>query len=422
MLAPNGGSTASRGHACARPVQRAASVRDVRRLLIIVCGLFALEGALYSALAPLLPHYADTLGLSKAMAGVLTAAYTVGLVPGAVISDRMSTAVGVRATVIVGLVLLCGSSLEFGFGENISALIAARAIQGAACGLVWGGGLGWIAIETPESQRGRSLGIAFGAGTFGTLIGPGLGALAYKIGTREVFELVSLAAIILVPCVLSLPLPARGSHSTTSFLTPYHSAALRLPIWLVTIPAVAFGLLGVLVPLRLNALGATHGTVALTFLIAAAVGVVSSPLAGRVSDHRGTVLPISAGLLLSVPCLVALPLTGDVTTVAALAIILMGVGVGLSLAPAVAMLSERGEQAGLGSAIPSVILIAVAFGETVGSVGGSSLAELTFEASPFVITAIANVLTLARLASRRDPSFGGVSGPRAAASSPAPLE
>ena len=86
------------------------------------------------------------------------------------------------------------------------------------------------------------------------------------------------------------------------------------------------------------------------------------------------------------------------------------------------MLSERGEQAGLGSAIPSVILIAVAFGETVGSVGGSSLAELTFEASPFVITAIANVLTLARLASRRDPSFGGVSGPRAAASSPAPLE
>ena len=41
----------------------AASVRAVRRLLIIVCGLFALEGSLYSALAPLLPHYADTLGL-----------------------------------------------------------------------------------------------------------------------------------------------------------------------------------------------------------------------------------------------------------------------------------------------------------------------------------------------------------------------
>ena len=65
----------------------------------------------------------------------------------------MSTAVGVRATVIVGPVLLCGSSLDFGFGENISALIAARAIQGVACGLVWGGGLGWIAIEPPNRSE-----------------------------------------------------------------------------------------------------------------------------------------------------------------------------------------------------------------------------------------------------------------------------
>ena len=162
----------------------------MRRLLIIVCGLFALEGSLYSALAPLLPHYADTLGLSKAMAGVLTAAYTVGLVPGAVISERLSTAVGVRATVIIGLVLLGGSSLGFGFGDDISVLVAARALQGVACGLVWGGGLGWLALEAPESQRGHSLGIVFGAGTFGTLIGPALGALAYTVGTREVFELV----------------------------------------------------------------------------------------------------------------------------------------------------------------------------------------------------------------------------------------
>lgn len=368
----------------------------MRRLLIIVCGLFALEGSLYSALAPLLPHYADTLGLSKAMAGVLTAAYTVGLVPGAVISERLSTAVGVRATVIIGLVLLGGSSLGFGFGDDISVLVAARALQGVACGLVWGGGLGWLALEAPESQRGHSLGIVFGAGTFGTLIGPALGALAYTVGTREVFELVCLAAIILVPGVLSLAPPARGVHSVTSFLAPYRSAVLRVPIWLVTLPAVAYGLLGVLVPLRLNALGATHGTVALTFLIAAAVGVVSSPLAGRVSDHRGRTLPIRAGLLLSAPCLLALPLADDVTTVAALAIILMGVGAGVSLAPAVAMLSERGELAGLGSTIPSVILIAVAFGETIGSVGGSSLAQVTVEATPFVTVAVVDVLTLVR--------------------------
>jgi MFS family permease len=370
----------------------------VRRLLVTVVGLFALEGSLYSALAPLLPHYADILGLSRAMAGVLTAAYTIGLVPGALISGRMSTGVGVRATVVVGLALLGASSLAFGFGQDITLLVAARAIQGGACGLVWGGGLGWLARETPDSQRGRSFGIAFGAGTFGTLIGPALGALANAVGTREVFELVALAATILVPCVLSLPSPARGPEPPTSFLAPYRSIVLRLPIWLVTIPAVAFGLLGVLIPLRLNSLGATHGTVALTFLLAAAVGVVVGPLAGRLSDRRGRLLPIKAGLLLSVPCLATLPLSSEVAVVAALAIVLMGVGVSLSLAPAVAMLSDRGERAGFSSAVPSVMLIAVALGETIGSVGGSSLAQITVEAAPFVVVAIANLITLGLLA------------------------
>jgi hypothetical protein len=46
----------------------------MRRLLILVCALVAVDTMLYAALTPLLPHFADTLHLSKTGAGVLVAA------------------------------------------------------------------------------------------------------------------------------------------------------------------------------------------------------------------------------------------------------------------------------------------------------------------------------------------------------------
>lgn len=378
----------------------------MRRLLPIVCVLFVLEGALYSALPPLLPHYAHALALSKTMAGVLTAAYTVGLLPGAVVSGRLSTRIGLRLTVIAGLILLGASSLVFGFGKGIWVLVGSRGAQGVACGLVWGGGLGWLARATPDTQRGRSIGLAFGAGTVGTLIGPVLGSLALAVGTREVFGLVGLAAAVLVLGVLGLAAPALGGEAGRSLLLAYRSATLRLPIWLVTVPAVSFGLLGVLIPLRLTALGASRGTVALTFLLAAAAGAAVGPLAGRVSDRRGRLLPITGGLLVCVPCLASLPLVSATALVAGLTVILMGGGVALAIAPAVALVTDRGDRALIGAAVPSVILISVALGETIGSAGGAALAQATSEAAPFVTLAVIDTITLLLLVTR----YGGRMG------------
>ena len=45
----------------------------MRRLLLLVCALVAVDTMLYAALTPLLPHFAHSLHLSKAGAGVLVA-------------------------------------------------------------------------------------------------------------------------------------------------------------------------------------------------------------------------------------------------------------------------------------------------------------------------------------------------------------
>jgi MFS family permease len=50
----------------------------MRRLLVIASTMVLFDVAFYSAIAPLLPDYVDELGLSKAGAGILSAAYAAG--------------------------------------------------------------------------------------------------------------------------------------------------------------------------------------------------------------------------------------------------------------------------------------------------------------------------------------------------------
>ena len=58
----------------------------------------------FTAVAPLLPHYEETLGLSKFQAGVLVGAYGAGCFAGAIPGGLFASRVGVKPTMIVGLI------------------------------------------------------------------------------------------------------------------------------------------------------------------------------------------------------------------------------------------------------------------------------------------------------------------------------
>src|SRR6266849_3617755 len=64
------------------PLLSVGSVAAVRRLLPLVAVLVFVDTMLFAALTPLLPHFADELGLSKTRAGALVAAYAAGALIG----------------------------------------------------------------------------------------------------------------------------------------------------------------------------------------------------------------------------------------------------------------------------------------------------------------------------------------------------
>ena len=94
-----------------------------------------------------------------------------------------------------------------------------RFVQGAACGLIWGGGLAWVIALAPRERRGAVLGSVMAAAIFGTLMGPIVGTLAVAVGTGVVFTGVGVLALALAVWTLQHPEPPPvESESHTSVL------------------------------------------------------------------------------------------------------------------------------------------------------------------------------------------------------------
>ena len=102
----------------------------MRRLLILASAMVFLDVTFYAAIAPLLPDYTHELHLSKASAGILSAAYAAGTLAGSLPGALVASRFGPRKTVIAGLVLLGFASLAFGFAHHIALLDGARFVQG----------------------------------------------------------------------------------------------------------------------------------------------------------------------------------------------------------------------------------------------------------------------------------------------------
>ena len=74
------------------------------------------------------------------------------MIPGSLIGGWIASRVGVRRTTVGGLIAFGVASPAFGFGTDILALDLLRVVQGASCGLIWGGGLTWAIAVAPRDR------------------------------------------------------------------------------------------------------------------------------------------------------------------------------------------------------------------------------------------------------------------------------
>jgi MFS family permease len=376
----------------------------VQRILLLAGAVVFVDMLFFSALTPLLPHYTHTLGLGKTGAGALTAAYPLGVLVGAIPSGAVAARAGVKPTVVVGLSTVALCVVVFGLADHAWQLFAARFVQGTASAFSWTGGLAWLIAAAPVERRGTLIGSAFAAAVGGTLFGPVLGGVASFAGTGWTFSAVGVASLGLVAFAASTPAaPPDDPQPLSALFAAFRDRQLLMCFWLVLLPGLLFGNLSVLVPLRLSHLGYSGVAIGAVFLCTAALESGNNILVGRLSDSRGTTLPILAGLAGSAIFAAVLPWPSQ-ALVLALVVVLASLAFGASFTPALTLLTNVSEARGLdyGYAF-ALVNLAWAPGETLGAAGGGGLAHATADAVPYLalsVICIASFALLGRLTSR----------------------
>jgi MFS family permease len=377
----------------------------MRRLLLLVGAIVLVDTMFFAALTPLLPHYVDKFDLGKAGAGVLQAMYPIGALVAGIPSGIAAARFGVRRTVMIGLTLLAITTVVFGLASSVWLLFLARFLQGVSSAFSWTGGLAWLVAAAPAGQRGRLIGSAFGAAIAGALFGPVLGAIASFTGTAPAFGVVAGLAVVLAAAAASTPStpPERPQPLRMLGDALRFDRRIQAGVWLCLLPALLFGTLSVLAPLRLSDLGWGAVAVGGTYLVSAGLEAAWAPVLGRISDQVGRFRPLQAALLSSGVVAALLPWPHNAWVFAFL-VVCAGFAFGSFWTPAMSMVTDTAEQRGLdyGYAF-ALVNLAWAPGQAGGAAIGGALASATSDAVAYISLAVLCLLTL--VVTRRSYGF-----------------
>jgi MFS family permease len=368
----------------------------VRRVLALAGSIVFVDTLFFAALTPLLPELADRFDLSKVGAGMLAAAYPVGVLVGGIPSGYLAGRVGVKPTAVVALAVIAGTSVAFGFGDSIAVLDVARFAQGVGSSCAWTSAQAWLLFVAPADRRGAVIGTALGIAIAGAIFGPVLGAAASVGGTGPVFSGVGGSCLLIAAVALRTPAPPvrTATQPARRLLAAFTDRRILAGLWLVALPALLFGTQSVLVPLRLSSLSFGALAIGAVYLIATALEAIASPTVGRISDRVGRRRPIMVGLTGSAIGAAVLPWPRNGPLLASVTI-LSFLAFGLFWAPAMSFLTETAERIGVHLAWAfALINMAWAPGQALGSLGGGALARLTTDAVPYLVLSGVCVLTL----------------------------
>lgn len=370
----------------------------MRRVLYLAGAIVLVDTIFFTALTPLLPHYAHTFGLGKAGAGVLAAAYPAGALVGAIPSGIVAARLGVKPTVLIGMTVVALTTALIGFAATAWEVDLARLGQGLASAFSWTGALAWLVAAALPGRRGALIGQAFACAVGGALLGPALGGIASLAGTRVTFSVVAAASLAVVVWALLTP-AARPEEpeGIGALVRALGDRRIQLGIWLVVLPALLFGTLSVLAPLRLAQLGFGAVAIGALWLGTAAVESVNNIWIGRVADSSGPLVPIRGALLGSILVGALLPWPDHGFELAAL-VVCAGLAFGSFYTPGMTLLTHAAEARRLdyGYAF-ALINVAWAPGQAGGAALGGAIAEATSDTVPYLALAGLAALTLAGL-------------------------
>ncbi|HEY4774843.1 MAG TPA: MFS transporter [Xanthobacteraceae bacterium] len=388
-------------------------------LAIVFASLLARLGY-QMARSPVLPRFAEDLGATPELLGVIVAASTVTGVFIKLPAGALSDILGRKRLMVAGAVFFAVPPFFYPFVHDPAPLLALRFVHGFATAIFSPVAAAYVASLAHES-RGARLGWFSSANDVGATAGPLLGGfvLFYSASFAATYLLVGLFGVLALFVVLVLPEPERTAPSATlagqarAFWQGVREVVATPPVLIASgIEAVMYlgygAFLGFL-PVYAQRTGLNDAEIALVLGSQLVAAMAAKPVAGRMSDRLGRKPVIAAGLAL---CAVALALmfrTASFGGLLALAPIL-GLGVAAVTPVTNALIADLVATRRLGAAM-GVFGTIWDIGEAAGSIlAGYLIGSLGYAATFDVLAAVVALAMIGFVVLVSDPSASRLRG------------
>lgn len=309
--------------------------------LLILCVEVVLMMMGIGLVAPILPQYGESFGVSNTMVGLLITGFGVARLLADIPAGRLAQTLGRRPVLIIGPIILAVASLGCGFATTFWQLVLFRSIQGIGSALYTTAAMVMIADLSTTGNRGRVMSLYQGSLLLGVGLGPTLGGFtAEYLGLRApFFTFAILGFLAAIWAYLRIPetrpaLTAAEAEpgAERQSLKPLLGSLDFMLICLVTLGIffMRSGVQNVLLPLLgNNRLGLGEGEIGITLTLIALIQFATIFVSGRLSDRVGRKMIIFIGSLITAGALLMTSWSYSYTSLIASCLVL-GLGIGVS--------------------------------------------------------------------------------------------
>ncbi len=347
---------------------------------------------------PLVPTYAEDLGASTAMVGIIVGIYSITNLPGNVVAGYFLDRFGRRIPITMGLALTALALAGYAFAGNEWWLLAVRGLHGIAAAVLTPGAFAMLGDSTQHSARARRMGRSAGGIAVAAVVGPlTAGVLADRIGYEPVF-LIAAALMVITAVVYVLgsrgvdeprPEPAAQEAAPTQRGDRPDVRALLVASIVAVALTIGIGSLAAYLPLHVEQLGETARVSGAAFTVYALMALIMMVGAiGIFGDRFNRLAIVSGGLVLFGAGLILMAANQELWAVY-VGMIVVGLGFGLLFPAAAALVADSGGPSHRGFAF-GVFYGAYSLGVAVGAAMSGRIADSAdgLTGAPYLIAAI----------------------------------
>ena len=379
-------------------------------LALVLAGFLARFGY-QMARSPVLPRFAQDLGATPELIGVIVAASTVTGVVIKLPAGALSDVLGRKRMMLLGCVFFAAPPFLYPFVHSPGALLELRFLHGLATAIFSPVASAFVA-DLSQRGRGEKLGWFAASGDLGSTLGPLIGGLLlfYTASYPTTYLVVGVLGFLPLLIVLRLPEEAPRAIGSAQFWSGIaevlRSRSVLVASTLEAALYVGYGAFLGFFPTYGREIGLNDAEIALVMGAQLGTTMLAKPLSGRLSDRLGRKPMILAGLLLSAATLPLIPRFASLWFLFPVSA-LFGLGVAVVTPSTTALVADLVRAGRMGSAM-GVFGTIWDSGEAAGPIlAGVLIASLSYPPAFGLIAAFMAAVALLFLVAVKDPARAG---------------